>query len=83
MQTFDELLLLKPGGRTIYVGPLGRKSCSLVAYFEAIPGVANLAEGVNPSTWMLEISTVSAEARLESDLATAFLRSQQYRYELV
>ena len=51
-QTFDELLLLKPGGRTIYAGPLGPESSSLIAYFEAIPGVAKIHEGINPATWM-------------------------------
>ena len=80
MQTFDELLLLKPGGRTIYAGPLGRESASLIAYFEAVPGVPKITQGLNPATWMLEISTVTAEARLGRDLATQFQDSQQFRY---
>ncbi|KAK9811201.1 hypothetical protein WJX73_009709 [Symbiochloris irregularis] len=78
-ETFDELLLLKPGGRTIYAGPLGSESSSLIAYFEAIPGVPKIHEGINPATWMLEISTVSAEAWMQRDLAEAYRDSQQCR----
>ncbi len=33
-QSFDELLLMKRGGRIIYFGPLGRYSCNMIAYFE-------------------------------------------------
>ena len=39
LQAFDELLLLKPGGRTIYSGPMGDSSERLIAYFQGIPGV--------------------------------------------
>ena len=51
-QAFDELLLLKRGGYCIYFGPLGDQSKHLVAYFEAIPGVPLLQEGINPATWV-------------------------------
>ena len=34
MQAFDDLLLMKIGGRIIYHGELGRQSSKLVAYFE-------------------------------------------------
>lgn len=33
-EAFDQLLLLKRGGQTIYCGPLGLHSSTLVAYFE-------------------------------------------------
>ena len=36
VQAFDELLLLKRGGQTIYCGPLGDQSSHLVAYFQVI-----------------------------------------------
>ena len=42
MQAFDELLLLKRGGRPIYCGALGTHSADMVAYFQAIPGVPPL-----------------------------------------
>lgn len=35
VQAFDELLLLKRGGRPIYCGPLGTFSADMVAYFQA------------------------------------------------
>ena len=28
----------------------------LVEYFEAIPGVPRLQDGLNPATWMLQVS---------------------------
>ena len=36
-QMFDELLLLKSGGRVIYSGPLGHESSSLVRCVTAVP----------------------------------------------
>lgn len=34
-EAFDELLLLKRGGETIYCGPLGAHSRTLIDYFQA------------------------------------------------
>ena len=51
---FDELLLLKRGGSTIYYGPLGEESVTLVDYFESIEGSKKLQRGYNPATFMLE-----------------------------
>lgn len=56
MQSFDELLLLKRGGQTIYFGPTGERSAELVSYFESVPGVPQITDGANPATWMLEVS---------------------------
>ena len=53
LQAFDELHLLKRGGKTIYTGPTGRESAELISYFEAIPGVPHIQPGMNPATWML------------------------------
>ena len=36
-EAFDELLLLKRGGETIYCGPLGEHSSKLVHYFSVSP----------------------------------------------
>ena len=76
LQAFDELLLLKRGGRTIYNGPTGRDSCTLVEYFQSIQNVPRVSEGINPATWMLEISTVAAEERLGLDFADVFASSE-------
>jgi hypothetical protein len=39
-QAFDELLLLKRGGETIFQGALGHESSNLVSYFQAVGYVA-------------------------------------------
>ncbi len=74
-QAFDELLLLKRGGEVIYGGPLGYQSSDMVRYFEAIPGVQPISPSANPATWVLEISTISAEQRLRADLARLYSNS--------
>ncbi|XP_024525458.1 ABC transporter G family member 31 [Selaginella moellendorffii] len=78
-ESFDELLLMKRGGRAIYVGSLGPHSKTMVDYFEAIPGVPPLKEGYNPATWMLEISSPAVEARLGKDFADIFKSSALYQ----
>lgn len=78
-EAFDELLLLKRGGRVIYAGQLGVQSRVLVEYFEAIPGVPKITEGYNPATWMLEVSSPLAEARLDVDFAEIYANSALYR----
>ncbi|KAL4419611.1 hypothetical protein ABPG77_001665 [Micractinium sp. CCAP 211/92] len=50
-EAFDELLLLKPGGATIYFGPMGDESDRLISYFEGIEGVPPCPERVNPANW--------------------------------
>ncbi|XP_051224355.1 ABC transporter G family member 48 [Lolium perenne] len=78
-ESFDALLLLKRGGQVIYAGDLGRHSHKLVKYFEAIPGVEKITEGYNPATWMLEVSSPLAEARLEVNFAEIYANSALYR----
>nr|XP_020167918.2 ABC transporter G family member 43 [Aegilops tauschii subsp. strangulata] len=78
-ESFDELLLMKRGGRVTYAGKLGRHSNILVKYFEAIPGVPKIEEGYNPATWMLEVTSPLAEARLNVDFAEIYANSAFYR----
>ncbi|KAK6126410.1 hypothetical protein DH2020_039860 [Rehmannia glutinosa] len=78
-EAFDELLLMKRGGRVIYAGPLGRQSQKLVEYFEAVPGVPKIEEGYNPATWMLDISTPAAEVQLGVDFADIYAKSSLYQ----
>ncbi|PKI59680.1 hypothetical protein CRG98_019921 [Punica granatum] len=78
-EAFDELLLMKRGGQVIYAGQLGRHSCKLVEYFEAIPGVPRIREGYNPATWMLEISSTVSESQLEVDFAEIYANSELYK----
>ena len=50
---FDELLLLKRGGETVYFGELGKQSASLIKYFERFEATPRIQPGENPATWML------------------------------
>ncbi|KAI4973612.1 hypothetical protein ZWY2020_041393 [Hordeum vulgare] len=78
-ESFDELLLLKRGGRVIYGGSLGVNSVDMIHYFQGIPGVPPIREGYNPATWMLEVSTQACEERLGLDFATVYKNSDQFR----
>ncbi|GAB4850133.1 transcription factor [Ancistrocladus abbreviatus] len=78
-EAFDELFLLKRGGQEIYVGPLGRHSCHLIKYFEAVQGVAKIEDGYNPATWMLEVTTQAQELALGVDFAEIYRNSELYR----
>lgn len=50
---FDELLLLKSGGRVVYHGPLGKDSRYLIDYFEG-NGAKKCEPSANPAEYMLE-----------------------------
>ncbi|XXG48128.1 hypothetical protein AAC387_Pa02g2653 [Persea americana] len=77
-EAFDELLLMKRGGQVIYSGPLGQNSQKIIEYFEGIPGVPKIKEKHNPATWMLEVSSISAEVRLGMDFADYYQSSPLY-----
>ncbi|KAH7554031.1 hypothetical protein JRO89_XS12G0099400 [Xanthoceras sorbifolium] len=57
-EAFDELLLMKRGGRVIYGGKLGVQSQIMVDYFQGISGITPIPSGYNPATWMLEQNLV-------------------------
>ncbi|KAL8822796.1 MAG: hypothetical protein Q9191_006477 [Dirinaria sp. TL-2023a] len=50
---FDELLLLKSGGRVVYHGSLGKDSRELISYFER-NGAKQCPPNANPAEYMLE-----------------------------
>ena len=50
---FDELLLLKSGGKVVYHGPLGHDSRTMIDYFEA-NGAKKCEDNANPAEYMLE-----------------------------
>ncbi|CAI9101370.1 OLC1v1038676C1 [Oldenlandia corymbosa var. corymbosa] len=77
-EAFDELLLLKSGGRMIYCGPLGQHSCEVIKYFEGISGVPKIRNNYNPATWMLEVTSISSEAALGVDFAVVYKNSSLY-----
>ncbi|KAH9733969.1 ABC transporter G family member 33 [Citrus sinensis] len=77
-ESFDELILLKTGGRIIYSGPLGNHSSRVIEYFEGIPGVPQITNNYNPATWMLEVTSASTEAELGLDFSQIYKDSLLY-----
>ncbi|KAM4095378.1 hypothetical protein ACJW30_08G025300 [Castanea mollissima] len=78
-EAFDELLLMKRGGRVIYGGKLGVRSQIMIDYFQGINGIPPIHSGYNPATWMLEVTTPTAEERIGEDFADIYRNSEQYR----
>ncbi|BDA40539.1 Pleiotropic drug resistance protein 1 [Coccomyxa sp. Obi] len=78
-EAFDDLLLLKSGGNVIYHGSLGKNSSRLISYFEAIPNVPKLTEGLNPATWMLQVSTPGMESTIGVDFGQIYRSSELYK----
>lgn len=66
-EAFDELLLLKRGGKTIFFGNMGPDQSTLIGHFEAVPGVNKFKLGGNPANWMLEVTTPGNEKALGVD----------------
>ncbi|KAM3377923.1 pleiotropic drug resistance protein 3 [Capsicum galapagoense] len=78
-EAFDELILLKTGGRMIYWGSLGQNSCKMIGYFEDISGVPKIQDNYNPATWMLEVTSTSSEAEISIDFAEVYRNSALYK----
>ncbi|KAK6265196.1 hypothetical protein QUC31_016033 [Theobroma cacao] len=78
-EEFDELILMKTGGRIIYSGPLGHNSSKVIEYFQNIPGVPKIIDNYNPATWMLEVTSKSAEAGMGIDFAQIYEGSTLYK----
>jgi hypothetical protein len=55
---------------------------ALYAFFlplQAIPGVPKIKDDYNPSTWMLEVTSVSMETKLGVDFAHLYRESSNYK----
>ncbi|XP_015873783.3 ABC transporter G family member 31 [Ziziphus jujuba] len=78
-EAFDELLLMKRGGRVIYGGKLGVHSQIMIDYFQSIKGITPITDGYNPATWMLEVTTSAAEEKLGVDFADIYRNSDQFK----
>ncbi|KAL9247865.1 hypothetical protein vseg_021248 [Gypsophila vaccaria] len=77
-ESFDELLLMKRGGKLIYAGPLGVRSHELIKYFEAVRGVPKIKPGYNPAAWILDVTSPSEESRLGIDFAEVYQNSSLF-----
>ncbi len=71
------LLLLKPGGRTIYFGPLGPQQSTLIAYLEGVEGVPRYEPLMNPANYMLEVTAPAAEKQLGVDFGELWAASKE------
>ncbi|KAL0874148.1 hypothetical protein Bca101_023853 [Brassica carinata] len=78
-EAFDELVLMKNGGKIIYYGSLGQQSSNVIEYFMSIPGVPKMKENTNPATWLLDITSKSSEDKLGVDLAQIYKESSLYK----
>lgn len=78
-ESFDSLLLLKRGGRTIFFGELGNESSNLVSHLEAMPGAPRLPAGANPAVYMLEVigGGSTGASRLQVDPAEVWSGSKK------
>lgn len=46
---------------------------------QAIPNVPRLTEGLNPATWMLQVSTPGMESAIGADFAEIYRSSELYK----
>ena len=67
----------------IYCGPTGHNSQELVKYFQSLDGVPRVQEGINPATWMLEVTRPAEEKRLAIDFAQVYTESDLFRQVLL
>ncbi|CAM9501336.1 unnamed protein product [Chrysoparadoxa australica] len=80
-ELFDDLLLLKKGGKTAYHGPIGESSSTLIGYLtELHPSLTVNLETDNPADFALGVAEGSWGGRdLNVDTLTAFAKSSERR----
>ncbi|KAI5455973.1 ABC-2 type transporter-domain-containing protein [Mariannaea sp. PMI_226] len=78
-QRFDRLLLLAPGGKTVYFGDLGSGSKTLLDYFER-NGALPCPPDANPAEYMLQvIQPPKDESETSIDWAQVWRNSTEYQ----
>ncbi|OQR95371.1 ATP-binding Cassette (ABC) Superfamily, partial [Thraustotheca clavata] len=73
-EMFDNLLLLKRGGETVFFGDLGAHAVNMINYFKAIPNTPALIPGANPATWMLEVIGAGVETKHANTTPTDYVK---------
>ncbi|OQR89249.1 ATP-binding Cassette (ABC) Superfamily [Thraustotheca clavata] len=80
---FDNLLLLKRGGETVFFGDLGPHAVNMINYFKSIPNTPPLIQGANPAAWMLEAIGAGVETKQDNlppvDFVEEFNNSEERR----
>ena len=75
---FDELLLLKSGGRVVYHGSLGHDSRTLIDYFER-NGAKKCPPNANPAEYMLEAIGAGNPDYKGKDWAEVWAQSKEHQ----
>lgn len=76
-EQFDKLLLLKRGGQTVYFGPIGKESSTLINYFEK-NGAAPCEDEENPAEYILNCIGAGATASVDRDWYEVWKASSEY-----
>ncbi|KAI2473412.1 ABC-2 type transporter [Annulohypoxylon bovei var. microspora] len=79
-EIFDELILLKSGGRVVYAGDLGKDSQKLINYFES-NGAPKCPPDENPAEWMLEAIGAGNPDYEGQDWGDVWLNSKNYQQQ--
>ncbi|PWN34157.1 putative ATP-binding multidrug cassette transport protein [Meira miltonrushii] len=80
-ETFDRLLLLERGGKTVYFGPVGKDGKHIIDYF-AQRG-AQCPPGINMAEYMLDAIGAGSQPRVgDRDWADWYLDSDLYKENL-
>ncbi|ODV58732.1 pleiotropic drug resistance family ABC transporter [Ascoidea rubescens DSM 1968] len=77
LDRFDRLLLLKPGGQTVYFGDLGDRCQTLINYFEKY-GDKKCPATANPAEWMLDVIGSAPGSHVDKDYSEVWLDSSEY-----
>ncbi|KAM0335679.1 hypothetical protein ACHAQA_000728 [Verticillium albo-atrum] len=77
-QRFDRLLLLARGGRTVYFGPIGKNSQTLLDYFVRNGGPACAPEA-NPAEHMLHVIGAAPGTHSDIDWPKVWRSSPEYQ----
>lgn len=51
-------------------------------HLQAIPQIPRIKDGLNPATWMLEISSPAVESQLNVDFAELYTKSELYQLSI-
>jgi ATP-binding cassette subfamily G (WHITE) protein 2 (PDR) len=75
-KSFDRLLLLAEGGKTVYFGDIGQNSRTLIKYFKSKSGLKCSSEA-NPAEWILDQVSPAPGQHSNVDWSQAWQDSQE------
>ncbi|CAN3372721.1 hypothetical protein DIURU_004790 [Diutina rugosa] len=78
MQSFDRLLFMQKGGKTVYFGDLGPDCQTMVKYFEN-HGSHPCPPDANPADWMLEVVGAAPGSHANQDYHEVWNNSDECR----